>query len=231
MATTTHPPQTRTHGTSAAASGRSVTEYSLRDGTRVLIRPIRPEDKRMLVDGLERMSATSRYRRFLAPIKRLTESQLRYFTEIDYVDHMAWCAIDPEDTEHPGLGVARYIRYEHDLSTAEVAVAVVDSHQGRGLGTLLLGLVMRTAAENGIATLRSIIPGSDAPMLKLLAELGAHTRSIDAGVIELDIPIPKAFDQLADTIAGRVLKAIARGEVDVGQIEVADGGGDSRGQR
>jgi len=61
----------------------------LLDGTRVLVRPIRPDDKPLLREGFERLSNESRLRRFMAPITELDEEQLHYLTEVDFVNHFA----------------------------------------------------------------------------------------------------------------------------------------------
>jgi GNAT superfamily N-acetyltransferase len=67
---------------------------------------------------------------------------LRYLTELDHRDHEAMCALD-ESGE--GVGVAGYVRSAVRPDTAEVAVAVVDGWQGRGLGTLLLEAISARA--------------------------------------------------------------------------------------
>src|SRR6266536_88238 len=110
-------------------------KLTLRDGTRILVRPILPVDKDRLREGFARLSQASRYRRFMTSMEALSDRQLRYFTEIDYSDHMAWVAMDPDHPAHPGLGVARYIRLAEDPTTAEAAVTVLDEQQGRGMGT------------------------------------------------------------------------------------------------
>src|SRR5947207_5929492 len=109
--------------------------FTLRDGSPVVVRPILPEDRDRLVEGFARLSDESRYRRFGTPVRRLTDEQLRYLTEIDYETHMAWIALDPATPGEPGLGVARYVRLPGEPEVAEAAVTVVDSHQGLGLGT------------------------------------------------------------------------------------------------
>ena len=115
---------------------RHSTDAVLRDGTRVRIRPIVPEDKALLVAGFERLSPESRYRRFMAQVDRLTDEQLVYLTEIDYHDHYALMALDLD--HGPGIGVARYVRLRGEPEVAEAAVTVIDDYQGRGLGHLLL---------------------------------------------------------------------------------------------
>jgi hypothetical protein len=83
-------------------------EIALRDGTPILVRPIVPKDR--LRAGFARLSQESRYRRFMTPLDSLSDQQLRYLTEIDYANHMAWGALDPTQPDQPGVGVARYIR-------------------------------------------------------------------------------------------------------------------------
>jgi hypothetical protein len=98
---------------------RRTTEVTLRDGTSVLLRPIVPEDKALLVEGFRRLSPESRYRRFMAPIEELTADQLRFLTEIDYVDHFAWMALDLGAAGHPRVGVSRYVRIPEETEVAE----------------------------------------------------------------------------------------------------------------
>lgn len=79
---------------------------ALRDGTRVVIRPIRPEDKEALLRGFEQLSEHSRYRRFFTDKGRLSPAELRYLTEVDQVDHVALAAATEDESR--GLGVARF---------------------------------------------------------------------------------------------------------------------------
>jgi RimJ/RimL family protein N-acetyltransferase len=184
-----------------------IEEFRLRDGTRVVVRPILPEDKHRLNEGLQRLSELSRYRRFMTVVHELSEKQLRYLTEIDYVDHMALVALDPEQPGLPGLGVARYVRLPN-REVAEVAITVMDSHQGRGLGTLLLGLLSRCASEGGIHTFRAYVLADNRPMLKMLLDLGATVQR-EEGTLRLDVPVPKEPEALRMTSTGRAFKVIA----------------------
>lgn len=191
--------------------GAPVQRYRLRDGTPVLVRPILPEDKGRMQDGLRRLSPESRYHRFMAAISELSDEQLRYLTEVDGVNHIAWVALDPERPGQPGLGVARCIRLESDPEIAEVAVTVVDSHQGRGLGTLLLGLLSRSAAAHGIRTFRAYVLEDNAAVLRIFHDLGATVEREDRGVLRVDVPVLGDPDELSDTPTGRVFRAIAGG--------------------
>ena len=155
-------------------------ETTLRSGDRVLIRPIRPSDKNRLLEGFHRMSPESRYRRFFSPVNELGAGQLRYLTEVDHHTHEALAALDATGGEP--LGVARFIRTKDDPRVAEVAVAVVDDWQGRGLGTELLRELAARAREEGVEHFSAFVLQQNRPMIELLEELGdVHVVSREAG--------------------------------------------------
>jgi GNAT superfamily N-acetyltransferase len=178
----------------------------LRDGTLVLVRPIRPEDKSLLLDGFQRLSDESRIRRFMAPIRQLSEAQLRYLTEIDYVDHFAWVALLADQPAF-GIGVGRYIRLADVPDVAEVAITVVDDYQGKGLGTLLLGILTGTARIAGITKFRAFVMEDNQTMRTLMDDLGVQPRHDAPGVLVMDVPLDP--ERLPDSAAGRTLKAVA----------------------
>ena len=118
----------------------------LPDNSPLIVRPIRPEDKGLLVHGLARMSPASRHARFLAPKQRFTLSELRYLTEVDGVDHVAYVALRA-DAPRELVAVGRMVRHKDEPAAAEIAIAVCDSWQRRGVGALL-GDVLATAARD-----------------------------------------------------------------------------------
>ena len=132
-------------------------EVQLRDGSRALLRPIRPEDRQRLVEGFALLSPRSRYLRFHDDVQHLTDEQLRCLTEVDHRGHAAWVALDPAHPGVPGMGIARYIRLSHAPTVAEFAITVVDHYQGRGLGTLLLAVLAEAARANGIDVFRNYV--------------------------------------------------------------------------
>lgn len=163
-------------------------QVTLRSGDRVLIRPIRREDKDGLLDGFERLSPESRYRRFFSPMNELGAGQVRYLTEVDHRTHEALIATDPSSGEW--LGVARFVRSSTDPRAAEVAIAVIDSWQGRGLGTALLEALAARAPEEGVERFTASVLADNSPMLELFRHLG-DTEVVDraAGVVELQIEL------------------------------------------
>ena len=191
---------------------RRTVEVALRDGTKVRLRPITPDDKDALVSGFRRMSPESRYRRFMGAVDHLTAEQLRYLTEIDYVDHYAVVAFALDTPGRPGIGVARYVRSSDDPTVAEAAVAVVDDHQGRGVGTLLLTALGAVALENGITRFRAFFINDNAPVKQLLDDLGATFTVVDGEPVA-EVDLPARAEELKGTPLYGLFRAVARGEV------------------
>jgi RimJ/RimL family protein N-acetyltransferase len=166
--------------------GRLVT---LADGTELVVRPIRTDDKRELAAAFEQLGPESRYRRFLAAHSRLTRSELQYLTEVDHSTHEALVATVPGTGR--GVGVARYVSDPQRPDSAELAVTVVDAWQGRGVGGLLLEALVERARSNGIRRFTASVLSSNAPMLALLDSLGdAHLTGQSDGVREYAVDLP-----------------------------------------
>ncbi|MEN8114924.1 MAG: GNAT family N-acetyltransferase [Actinomycetota bacterium] len=170
----------------------------LNDGTPVRIRPIAPKDKQRLAEGWKQLSPKSRYLRFLQAKSELSGPELAYLTEIDYSDHFAWAAETLDEPDPPGIGVARYIRDPNDPAVAEAAIAVVDQHQRKGLGRILLQALADAALENGIDRFRSYVASSNRQVLESLTKLGATPAHAEDGAISLELPLPiEALDKSA----------------------------------
>lgn len=156
----------------------------LGDGSEVGIRPIEPGDKEAIRRGFEQLGAESRYRRFLSPVAKLSNAQLEYLTDVDHHDHEALVAM----VGVVGVGVARFVRLEPGGPKAEVAVAVGDDWQGKGLGTLLLDRLSQRARAEGVTTFTAAVLTDNRAIIDLLGALGS-TRSRVAGNGQLDLEI------------------------------------------
>ena len=155
----------------------------LPDGTRVLVRPIRSTDKRLLVEGLARLSPETVYRRFLTPKPRLTTGELRYLTEIDGHDHVAYVCVLAEQPDEL-LGVGRWIRRPDDPAAAEVAVVVGDCWQGQGLGRRL-GMELADAARaHGVGRFTATMAADNVPAHRLFAAISDRLRTEHHGGID-----------------------------------------------
>jgi RimJ/RimL family protein N-acetyltransferase len=185
-------------------------KVKLRDGSRVLLRPIRPQDRQRLVEGLRRLSPASRYLRFHSAVDHLSESQLDYLTLVDHVDHEAIVAIDLERPDRPGVGVARYIRDVVDHDVAEAAITVADEYHGMGAGTILLGALAARARENGIRIFRSYVLDGNPGMLEVFDHLGARRELETSGLWRVDLDVPEDEADVPRSPAGRAFLDAAR---------------------
>ena len=187
----------------------ATTRRRLRSGDEVLVQAIAPDDKERLLGAFERSSPESRYRRFFSSTPRLSAAQLRYLTEIDHHRHEALQAIDPETNN--GIGVARFIRSPDDPTVAEVAVAVVDDWQGRGLAGVLLHDLAARARDEGIERFSASVLAENDPIMKLFRGFGdVHVTGHDQGVVELlmDLPGEGIPEALTHTV-----RAVAQGDI------------------
>lgn len=161
---------------------------TLKDGTPVLICRCRPEDKHLLEIGFAHLSDQSRYFRFLRPITKLSDRDLEYLTKTQGSDHIAFGALDLSAEPLP-IGIVRYVRLPEEPTAAEIAVTVVDSHQGRGLGSLLIGVLAGYAVINGLQTFVALVLANNEPMLRLFKELGATIPMVGGAERQLRIPL------------------------------------------
>ena len=192
-------------------------EITLRDGTQVLLRPVRPDDAPMLLRAFERLSPHSRYLRFLGPKAGLSASELSYLTHVDGVRHFALAAIRLEVArETDGLGIARFVTTAPGI--AEPAVAVIDEMQGKGLGRALLERLHEAALERGIVRFSAEVLETNTPVISILEHLGpTAVASEGEGVLRVDISLAGAGSEGAPAPAHgtlyRFLSLAARGAV------------------
>ena len=198
------------------------TAFALGDGSSVVARPVRPEDRELLLAGFERLGPASRYQRFLAPMAELTDDIVTYLTEVDHHDHEALAAIDAATGE--GVGVARFVRSTERADTAEAAVTVIDDWQGRGVGTLLLDLLAERAREEGVVRFTALLLAENREMLELLETIGP-VRVVDrqSGTVEIEAELASAG---AGPVLHGLLGASARGPVRLGVRPPAPGRAD-----
>lgn len=200
---------------------------TLADGRAVELRRLRPDDRDRLRAAFDTLSPASRYRRFLSPISHLSPSHVRYLTDVDQRDHIAWGAVDPARPEQPGVGVARCVRLRDEPTVAEAAVTVVDPWQGQGLGQLLLDVLARDAIAHGIRTFRGYVLPDNRPMRALIEGHGGVPSATAGGVLRIDLPLPDDAEDIPQSPSGRVLRAVARSEIPVAHNPFVEDGPDA----
>ncbi|MEP9380791.1 GNAT family N-acetyltransferase [Nocardioides cheoyonin] len=168
----------------------------LRDGRTAHIRPITADDKELLVDFYARVSDESKYYRFFSPMPTLSERDVHRFTELDYVDRVAFIltlrgrmiAVGRYDVVRPG--------------EAEVAFLVEDHYQGRGIAQILLEHLAQAGRERGITKFTADVLPDNSRMIQTFRDAGYKVASVyEDGVISLEFPI-----DVTDTAVGILAK-------------------------
>ena len=181
----------------------------LRDGTPVLVRPLLYSDRQELALRYRQLSPESRRLRFFIPPSELRSRELDYLANLDYDKHFAWAAFANDEPGRPGIGVARYVREDADPQRAEAAVTVLDTYQGKGLGTLLLVLLAETASAKGVLTFVLHVLWENVGVVDPLRELGARIEAEEPGVARIEIDLPATTPTPTESFVRRLLAAIA----------------------
>jgi acetyltransferase len=147
------------------------TTATTKGGLELFIRPIKPEDAPLLVDLFHSLSQRSIYYRFFSPLKSLPPEMLARFTQLDYDRDMALVAFDKTHLGEKMLGVARFMGYPGG-KRGEIALAVGDPWQGKGVGVMLLKRLMAIAKERGMESLGGPVLEENTHMLGLARKLG-----------------------------------------------------------
>lgn len=144
-------------------------DATLRDGTRVQVRPIHAEDIELERSFIEALSPASRRYRFLETMRAPSAALLKQMTDIDSATDIAFVALLGSGEQTQEIGVARFSA-RPDGQDCEFAVTVADAWQHKGLGTLLMHGLIGAAKSRGIKTMHS----SDAADNDLMRKFAEH---------------------------------------------------------
>jgi acetyltransferase len=148
-----------------------VTHYQTKDGLTVTIRPISPEDAEMEQEFVRKLSAETKYFRFMNTLRELSPAQLVRLTQIDYDREMAFVALVEQDGKETEVGVARYAM-NPDGESCEFAIVVADDWQGKGLARRLMSVIIDTARSRGLKYMNGDFLAENRRMLQFVATLG-----------------------------------------------------------
>ncbi|HEY5526664.1 MAG TPA: GNAT family N-acetyltransferase [Candidatus Anoxymicrobiaceae bacterium] len=154
-------------------------------GLELLMRPVKMSDEEVLKDFFYSLSDQSNYRRFIMLRRRLPHEVLQKFTAIDYTKQMIILAVIEEGEKELVVGVGQYVVME-DTHTAEIALAVRDDYQQKGIGSLLLSYMSEIAKRQGLLGFTADVLGENKPVMKLVEKAGFdYRKEITDGVAYL----------------------------------------------
>ncbi len=174
--------------------GQWEADILLKDGSTVHLRPILPSDGEALNEFVTLMSNESSYHRFFRVKKRLDPDEITYFTVLDYTERMAFVV------ERDGrlIAVGRYDRQIEGADTAEVAFAVADDEQAKGIGTRLLDYLTAYARIHGITAFRAFVLAENHAMLRVFRGAGFNVyRELEEGVYTVEFPTEETTATIA----------------------------------
>lgn len=159
------------------------------DGRPIFLRPVLPADRSLFASFMQKLSDRSRRLRFLVPKQQLNGNELRFLSDADQHDHVAWVAIDPSSGRDELVAEARFVKLSDQKGIAEYAITVADEFQGKGLGGKLMQILGQQARQNGIFTLRGTVAANNTAMLGFLKRRGAKIKFEAPGVVSADLPV------------------------------------------
>ncbi len=167
-------------------------EWVAKDGTRIDVRAVRPEDAELERNFVASLSEQTRYFRFFYRLHQLTPAMLARFTQVDYDREMALLALTADPASPTGekiVGVARYIA-NFDGESAEFAVVVTDTWQGRGIGRMLMERIIACARHRGLKRLEGVVLRANRGMLKFSEQLGFEVRESAEEPEQVTVTLP-----------------------------------------
>ena len=158
--------------------------FTLPDGRRIFMRPLRPDDAPGLREGFKRLDPEDVRMRFFSHMREMSPTMAARLTQLDYNREMALAAFPAEGPDRRGLGVVRLLA-DPDNRRAEFAITVRSQDKGRGLGRALMERILAYAAERGIGEIWGDVLADNDRMLALCAELGFERAREEDGIVRV----------------------------------------------
>src|SRR5680860_38807 len=191
--------------------GHRAVDVALRNGSTIYIRPVLPTDLDSVVDFFENLSdesVTGRFHAYHRPSRR----ELRDFVEVDYHQYFSLVAEAIQEAHSHILGIATYVR--SGKNQAEIAIAVADSSQDRGIGSILVEHLCEAAEEDGIRVFLAAVLSGNTEMLDVVRNLRLPvTMKSSMAVVDAVFPTSlspeaiEAFEQREAIAAAAAVKA------------------------
>lgn len=170
-------------------------DWTLADGEKVRVRPIRPADAVLEQAFVQDLSPESRYSRFMGDVGELSPEMLERFTRIDYPHDLALIVTHVDSGREREIAVARYITLP-DSRNCEFAIVVADAWQHHGIGHRLMEVLIRFARDGGLARMEGYVLATNRSMLELMHSLSFETGPSQEGpqvrTVSLELAGPEA---------------------------------------
>jgi len=173
---------------------------TLKDGTPVLIRPIKPEDAAAHYEMVAGFSQQTRYFRFFSLREDISPEQMVRFTQIDYDRDVAIIAEIERDGKKVSIGVNRLVYYPHN-EEYEFAVVVTDAWQGSGAGYLLMEKLIYIAKDRGIPEIYGLVLRSNSNMVNFIKKFGFRIVDCEDDVLRIRLDLQKDEDEVEEARA------------------------------
>jgi len=160
----------------------------LRDGTPVLIRAIRPDDRQRIIEAFRKLEPETIYTRFFSAKKELTETDLNRIEASDFVHAVALVATIGEGAQEIIIGGGAYTVLDRpgEPPTAEVSFTIEEDYHGQGLSGLFMRLLAQIGRERGICRFEAEVLAGNTPMLKVFQRCGLPLQSrTEDGVVHV----------------------------------------------
>jgi RimJ/RimL family protein N-acetyltransferase len=152
---------------------------TLRDGCRAEIRALKASDEADFVAAVRRIGAPSLYNRFFGPKREFSATEIAFFVNVDFVTHVALIAEVDEGERSAIVGGGRYVVVQP--GTAELAFAIVDEYQGRGVGTALMCHLIALARNAGLKELAADVLADNIAMMTVFQRSGLRRSTARRG--------------------------------------------------
>ena len=159
-----------------------------RDGRKIEIRALKPEDREAMGAAVGRTSAQSLYRRFFGAKREFSEKEVAFFVNVDFINHVALVAVTEEGGQAVVAAGGRYIVQRP--GTAEVAFIVTDPYQGQGIGVALLRHLATIGRAAGLKEFTAEVLPENVPMLKVFEKSGLKSSTKrERGVVHVGLQL------------------------------------------
>ncbi len=145
-------------------------EIALGDGTRISVRPVRPEDEDLYRRFFESVQQEDLRLRFFAPVKEFSHTFIARLTQIDYARALALCALDSGGIMVGGVRLLK----DAEAAAGEYAILLRGDYKGRGLGWNLMKLIIEYAQAEGLTRVEGQVLAGNHTMLAMCEQLGFH---------------------------------------------------------